>query len=86
MISDLAPSAATIAATMSIDTYDNEQREGSMQSLTLRSRGNDRSVIRHHLPGACPLGMTMIRSVWICCAVSGGRGPIRQPRITSLSM
>ena len=80
-IRDPAPRAATIAATVSI-----EQREGSMPSLTLRSGGNDRSVIRRHLPGACPLGTTPIQLWWTCHAVSGGRGPIRRPSVTSLSM
>ena len=43
--SDPAPSDATTAATASIDTYDSEQRVGSMPSFTLCPGGKDRSVI-----------------------------------------
>ena len=50
-----------------------------MPSLTLRSGGNDRSVIRRHLPGVCPFGTTPIRLRWTCRAASGGRGPTRRP-------
>ena len=58
--SDPAPNDATTTATLSIDTYDSEQRAGSMPSLTLYPGGKDKSVIRRHLPVVCPLGTTPI--------------------------
>ena len=69
------PKAETIADTVSTDTYDKEQRVGSIPSLTLRPDGKERSVMSLHFPGVWLLGTTSSRLHCTSRATLSGRGP-----------